>query len=70
MTLRTVTDRALPLVIVDQPRLPNIPLVAIDERASARACAEHLISLGHKRFAIVTFKLGGNDTVGILTETV
>ena len=27
VTLRTITDRALPLVIVDQPRLPNIPLV-------------------------------------------
>ena len=66
VTLRTVTDRALPLVTVDQPRLPNIPLVAIDERASARACAEHLESLGHKRFAIVTFKLGGDEYCGYI----
>jgi DNA-binding LacI/PurR family transcriptional regulator len=66
LTLRTITDRALPLVIVDQPRLPKIPLVGIDERASARACAEHLRALGHKRFAIVTFKLGGDEYCGYI----
>ena len=66
VTLRTITDRALPLVIVDQPRLPKIPLVGIDERASARACAEHLRALGHKRFAIVTFKLGGDEYCGYI----
>ena len=54
------------MVIIDQPRLPDVPLVGIDERASARACAEHLRGLGHKRFAIVTSSLGADKYCGYI----
>jgi len=64
LTLQAIKERALPTVIVDQPSLPKIPLVGIDIRASARPCAEHLTALGHKRFAIVTFRLGADGYCG------
>jgi DNA-binding LacI/PurR family transcriptional regulator len=66
VTLEAIKERALPMVIVDQPRLPKVPVVGIDERASARACAEHLRALGHKRFAIVTFRLGADGYCGYI----
>jgi DNA-binding LacI/PurR family transcriptional regulator len=66
VTIRTVTDRALPLVIVDSPKLSKMPFVGIDERAAARACARHLRDLGHERFAIVTFKLGADGYCGFI----
>jgi DNA-binding LacI/PurR family transcriptional regulator len=66
ITLQTIKERGLPMVIIDQPRLPKVPLVGIDERASARACAEHLMALGHKSFAIVTFRLGADGYCGFI----
>jgi DNA-binding LacI/PurR family transcriptional regulator len=64
--LTTIKERGLPMVIIDQPRLAKVPVVGIDERASARACAEHLRGLGHKRFAIVTFRLGADGYCGYI----
>jgi DNA-binding LacI/PurR family transcriptional regulator len=56
-TLQMVAERALPTVVVDQPTIPNIPFVGIDNRAASRACAEHLRALGHQRFAIISLRL-------------
>ena len=66
VTIRTVTERALPMVIVDDPIIPKIPFVGIDEGAAARTCAQHLRDLGHQRFAIVTFKLGADGHCGFI----
>ena len=60
-TLQIVAESALPTVVVDQPTIPNVPFVGIDNRAACRACAEHLRALGHRRFAIVSLRL---DTLG------
>jgi len=57
-TLRMVADRALPTVVVDQPMIPDVPFVGIDNCAASRACAQHLKALGHKRVAIVSLRLG------------
>ena len=57
-TLRIVSDRALPTVIVDQPLIPGVPFVGIDNRAASRICAQHLKALGHKRFGIASLRLG------------
>jgi DNA-binding LacI/PurR family transcriptional regulator len=45
--------RRLPLVVVDEPRLADHAYVGIDNRRGARAAAEHLLALGHRRFALL-----------------
>jgi DNA-binding LacI/PurR family transcriptional regulator len=52
------------MVVVDQPLLPKVTFVGIDDRASARACAQDLNDLGHQNYAIVTFKLGSDSHCG------
>jgi len=53
----SVLARALPHILVDQPRLPRVPLVGIDDEGAARQAAEHLLAFGHRRFAILSLKL-------------
>ncbi len=57
--------RRLPIVIVDQPRTGDVPIVGIDDEAAARSAVEHLITLGHWRFGVVTFGLGPGACDGI-----
>jgi DNA-binding LacI/PurR family transcriptional regulator len=63
-TIRTIADRGLPMVVVDQPLLPKVPFVGIDDRAAARTCGQHLKDLGHQNVAIVTFRLGSDEHCG------
>ena len=55
--VQAVLDRALPMIVVDQPLLPKVPFIGIDDRGAARACARHLKDLGHRRIGIVAFAL-------------
>jgi DNA-binding LacI/PurR family transcriptional regulator len=57
--------RRLPIVIVDQPRAADAPIVGIDDEVAARSAAGHLIALGHRRFGVVTFGLGPGVRDGI-----
>jgi len=50
--------RGLPLVYVDMPPRRGRTVITIDDRGGARAAAEHLVGLGHRRIAIVTAGLG------------
>jgi DNA-binding LacI/PurR family transcriptional regulator len=50
--------RRVPLVHVDQPPDDAAPSVNVDDRAGARAAAQHLLDLGHRRIGIVTVGLG------------
>ena len=63
----SVLARGLPHVVVDQPRLPGVPFVGIDDEGAARRAAEHLLAFGHRRFAVLSLKLAadGSDTGGI-----
>jgi DNA-binding LacI/PurR family transcriptional regulator len=63
-TIQPVVDRGLPMVVVDQFSLPNVPFVGIEERAAACACAQHLSDLGHRKFGIVTFPLRADGYTG------
>lgn len=50
-----IRERLLPTIYVDQPRPDGVPFVGVDNRAASRVAAEHLIRLGHRRLAIVSF---------------
>lgn len=51
--------RGLPLVLVDQAPAPGLPNVSVDDRSGARAAAQHLLDLGHRRIGIVTAESEG-----------
>ncbi len=51
--VQAALDRRLPVIIVDEPRLPGAFYVGIDDRAGARCAAEHVAALGHERVAVV-----------------
>jgi len=66
--LRAVLDRRLPTVTVDEPVAPGpgpAPgFVGIDDRAGARALAQHLLDLGHRRVGVVTDRMAPDDRRG------
>ena len=50
--------RSLPFAVVDFDPGPDVSSVRSDARAGARAAARHLIGLGHRRIAILSFLRG------------
>jgi DNA-binding LacI/PurR family transcriptional regulator len=63
--LAAALQRRLPAVVVDQPRKEGVPFVGVDDEGAARTAAEHLLDLGHERFAIVSFGLSPDGRQGI-----
>lgn len=64
VTIQTVVARGLPMVVVDQSLLPNVPFIGIEDRAAARACAQHLKDLGHQRLGIAMLPLHADGYTG------
>ncbi|MGH8825701.1 MAG: LacI family DNA-binding transcriptional regulator [Jiangellaceae bacterium] len=58
--------RRLPLVFVDQSPAPGIPSVNVEDRLGARAAAQHLIDLGHRRVGILTS--GADGPYGLVAD--
>jgi DNA-binding LacI/PurR family transcriptional regulator len=56
--LRLTRDRGIPVVIHGGPRVDGVAFVGIDDRAAAKATAEHLIELGHRSLGIVSHPFG------------
>jgi DNA-binding LacI/PurR family transcriptional regulator len=57
--LQVVAQRALPIVVVDQPKdVPGASRVCIDDRAAMRAVADYVIGLGHRQLGLLTMRLG------------
>ncbi len=51
--------RRLPMVFIDQDPVDEIPSVNVADRAGARASAQHLIDLGHRRIGFAMSGLRG-----------
>jgi DNA-binding LacI/PurR family transcriptional regulator len=51
-------ERNVPLVTVGNPRLAKVPFIGVDNHRAAGEVAEHLLGLGHRRFAVVTTVTG------------
>src|SRR6266545_1450718 len=64
--LEAVRARGLPYVLVDFSPYVDGPRVNIDDRGGARAAAQHLVDLGHRRFGLVLpYDDGGADAAAV-----
>jgi DNA-binding LacI/PurR family transcriptional regulator len=63
--LAAALDRRLPAVVVDQPLKEGVPFVGVDDEGAARTAADHLLDLGHEKFAIVSFGLSPDGRGGM-----
>jgi DNA-binding LacI/PurR family transcriptional regulator len=66
--LGAVRARGLPYVLVDFSPYVDGPRVNIDDRGGARAVAQHLVDLGHRRFGIVLPYDDGATDAAAVTE--
>jgi len=62
--LTLAVARRLPAVVIDQPSGTGLPSVGIADEDAAAAAARHLTTLGHRRFAVVSFALGPGGRTG------
>jgi DNA-binding LacI/PurR family transcriptional regulator len=66
--IEAVRERRLPAVFVDDPpkaSAGDLPIVRVDDVGGASAAAEHLVGLGHRRVAVVTFELAPHPAGGL-----
>jgi DNA-binding LacI/PurR family transcriptional regulator len=62
---RQLQDRNLPTVMVDEHEHDTAAFVGIDDYGGARAVAEHLLGLGHRRFAVITDRILNDGYTGL-----
>jgi DNA-binding LacI/PurR family transcriptional regulator len=53
--LEAALTRGLPTITVDEPLDVPTPFIGIDDRGGAAAAGRHLVELGHRRVAVVSF---------------
>ncbi len=56
-SVRAALDRGIPTVVVEEPDIAGQAFVGIDDRSATRSVAEHVLGLGHRRFAVLTDRL-------------
>ena len=60
-SVEAALGRHLPMVTVGSPQLAETPWVGIDNRKAAGLVADHLYSLGHRRFTVITTTVGNKS---------
>lgn len=66
--IQVLRERGLPFVLIDAAPRPGIPSVGVDDRAGARAAAQHLLDLGHRRIGVVSLCFAPDSLEGRLTS--
>ena len=62
-------ERSIPFVALDVSKNDqDISAIGVDNVAAAKAAAEYLAGLGHRRFAILTMELGDGETPSPITS--
>jgi len=61
-----LSSRNVPMVIVDAPRLPGVPLVGIQDKSAARQQVRHVLELGHHDVGVVVERLKPDGFRGIV----
>ncbi len=62
--LEELRRRGVPVVTVDQTPAPGVPAVTVDDVSGARAAAQHVVDLGHRRVGLLTLApLGELDSL-------
>jgi DNA-binding LacI/PurR family transcriptional regulator len=59
-----VQERGRPIVVLDQPALPGVPLVGVDDEAGGADVVRHLLERGHRRLAVLTMPLHADGHAG------
>jgi DNA-binding LacI/PurR family transcriptional regulator len=62
---RWLVRRGLPLVLVDQEPIDGVPCVNVDDLGGARAAAQHLVDLGHRRVVALTLAVQGAESAAL-----
>jgi DNA-binding LacI/PurR family transcriptional regulator len=61
--------RHIPTVIIDQPQVAGTAFIGIDDRAAGKAALAHLLELGHRRLAVVGYRLTPERRSGPISRT-
>ena len=66
--LGVARERGIPLVLVDHPGRSGEATVRVDDPGGGAAIVKHLLELGHRRLAIVSYELGPGHRDGLVDE--
>jgi DNA-binding LacI/PurR family transcriptional regulator len=65
-SLRVARERGVPLVLVDHPGRSGEATVRIDDPGGGAGVVQHLLDLGHRRLAVVSYELGPGHRHGLV----